>query len=66
MFLPVNSVAVQMERVQSFEMMVPTYRVAQYHNHNIKTTCGTHTECQLLALRIVGSFFRIVCYVVTV
>jgi hypothetical protein len=60
-FLPANSVAVQMERVQYFEMLVPTYRIAQCHNHYIKTTCGTHTECQLLALRIVGSFFRIVC-----
>lgn len=61
MCLPVNSVAVQMERVQSFEMLVPTYRVAHFHNRNIKTTCATHTECQLLAHRIVGSFFRIVC-----
>jgi hypothetical protein len=59
--LPVNSVAVQMERVQYFEMLVPTYRVEQCHDRNIKTTCGTHTECQLLALGIVGSFFRIVC-----
>lgn len=32
--LPVNSVAVQMEREQPFGMLVPTYRVAQCHNHN--------------------------------
>jgi hypothetical protein len=33
MCVSAHCVAVQMERVQSFEMLVPAYRVSQCHNH---------------------------------